>query len=545
MAEYKVIDPSGKERVISGPDGATDEQIIAEAKKLFSKPEEPKPPQKPFGIQPMANFGAGLIRGAGSIGATLLAPIDIAKDAMEGKGLSLESNRARRKAMDDAFAGIGVETDSFGYGGGKLAGEIAGTAGVGPALAGVKGVATVAPNFANALRTSGMTSGGGNVIRDMLTRSAGAGVTGAVSAGLVDPEQAKTGGIVGAATPGVVKALGKAGQVTGQALRKTVSDDVAALARRAQDLGIEIPADRLVDSRPMNAVASALNYIPFSGRATAESRMNSQLNQALSRTFGQNSSNVTQALRKADQVLGGEFERVLSTNGVKVDKQMLTDIADVFNKAERELGSDALKPIASKVDELMEKASTGVIDGRAAYNIKRDLDRLGGSRQPNAWHAIELKKKLMDALDRSLGPAEAAKFAKTREQYGNMLDLEKIAKNGAEGEISAARLANMKNINNQPLQELADIAAQFVKSREGMHGAAQRAATAVIGSAMAGPAAVATAGALGRGANSMLSSNALRNAMIGGTSQNALWDLLSRPDVQQQLGRAVPVISAQ
>lgn len=482
----------------------------------------------------MPELAAGAVRGAGSIGATAALPLE-----------GWDANMARRKAMDSAFANMGVDTDSLLYGTGKLGGEIAGTAGVGPALAGVRGVAQVAPAFANALRTSGMTSGGGNALRDMVTRSVGAGVTGAASAGLIDPNEAGTGAVWGAATPGVVKVLGKAGETVGKALRSTVSDDVASLARRAKDLGIDIPADRLVDSRPMNAIASALNYVPFSGRAAAEATMNSQLNRALSRTFGEESSNVTMALRKANDKLGGEFDRVLSSNGVKFDKQMLDDVSDVFNKAQKELGSDAMKPIAAKVDELIEKGRSGVIDGRAAYNIKRDLDRIGGTRDPNAWHAIELKKKLMDALDRSLGAAEAAKFAKTREHYGNMLDLEKLAKNGAEGEISAARLANMKNIGNKEMQELADIAAQFVRPREGMHGAAQRAATAVIGSAMAGPAAVAGAGVAGRSVNSLLNSDSIRAAMTGGKSQNALWDALSRPDVQRQLARTVPVISAQ
>ena len=84
--------------------------------------------------QGAGNTLAGLVRGAGSIGATLLAPIDIAKDAISGKGLSLESNRQRRSDMDSALASMGAETDSFGYGAGKLTGEVLGTAGAGGSL---------------------------------------------------------------------------------------------------------------------------------------------------------------------------------------------------------------------------------------------------------------------------------------------------------------------------------------------------------------------------------------------------------------------------
>ena len=78
---------------------------------------------------------AGAVRGAGSIGATLLAPVDIASDALAGKGFSLESNRQRRADMDAALSTLGADTDSLAFKGGKLAGEIAGTAGAGGALA--------------------------------------------------------------------------------------------------------------------------------------------------------------------------------------------------------------------------------------------------------------------------------------------------------------------------------------------------------------------------------------------------------------------------
>lgn len=494
-------------------------------------------------VQGAGNLLAGAVRGAGSIGATLLAPIDMAKDALAGKGLSLESNRQRRADMDAALGNMGAETDSLLFKGGKLAGEIAGTAGAGGAIANTvgrvaPGVAAAAPNVMNAIRTAGMT--GGNA----MTRAAGGAITGGVSAGLIDPSEAGVGAAIGGALPGVTKLAGMAGNVAGKALRSTVSDDVGALARRAKEIGVDIPIDRLVNSKPMDAVASALNYVPFSGRAGTEAKMVSQLNRAISRTFGQDSSNVTMALRKANEKLGGEFERVLSNNGVKVDAQLMDDVASVFNKAQSELGPDALKPIASKIDDLMAKAQTGVIDGRAAYNIKRDLDRIGGGNTTTAWHAVELKKKLMEALDRSLGPDAAAAFKQTRQQYGNMLDLEKLAKNGVEGELSVARVANLKNIGNEPLQEIADIAAQFVKPREGQHGAMQRAVVGLTGASVAGAPGLAIGAGVGRAANMGLNSNALRNAMLGQQGpQNAITRLLSNEQAQQLGYRAAPLLA--
>lgn len=250
--------------------------------------------------------------------------------------------------------------------------------------------------------------------------------------------------------------------------------------------------------------------------------MVSQLNRQLSTTFGGDSSNVTMALRQAGPKLGGEFDRVLKANTVRVDPQFMQDLAESANRASRELGSEGASIIGKQVDDILAKAATGEIDGQAAYNIKKTLDRIGNRSTPEAFYANDLKKSLMGALNRSLGEQEAAQFALTRQQYGNMLDLQKLAKNGAEGEVSVARLANMRDINNPKMQELADIAAQFVKSREGQHGAAQRVmmgAGATMagyfgGGLLGGGLGMGGAVAAGRGMNGLLNSNTARNFLL-------------------------------
>jgi hypothetical protein len=487
--------------------------------------------------QGAGNLAAGAIRGAGSIGATILAPVDMAKDAIAGKGLSLESNRQRRSDMDATLQDMGAQPDSLMYQGGKLAGEIAGTAGAGGVAAnGVRalgatramsGLEPIVNGVARGLETGGFRVGelAGTGLGAATRVGTGAAV-GGLTAAMVDPQTAGTGALIGGALPGATQLAGKAGG----AIRKAVvgngaSADVAKLAQRAKELGITIPADRVVDSKPLNALASSLNYIPMSGRSATEATMNSQLNQALSRTFGQDSSNVTMALRKAESQLGGEFDRVLSNNAVKVDQQLMQDLADSANRASRELGSDGARIIGNQVDDILAKAGAGQIDGQAAYNIKKTLDQIGRRNSPEAFYANDLKKALMGALNRSLGPQEAKAFQGVRQQYGNMLDLQKLAKNGVDGEISVARLANMKDIHNPQMQELADIAAQFVKSREGQHGSAQRVFGAGGAGVTAGLAALGIPGAAaaltgagaviggGRLANKALNSNALMRVL--------------------------------
>ena len=465
--------------------------------------------------QGAGNLLAGAVRGAGSIGSTILAPYDIAMDALAGKGLSLESNRERRAGIDGGLREMGANPDSMLYKTGKIAGEIAGTAGAGPALAGGARAAGAAPSLVSSLSTGGLNVAGKTGLAGLATRGAGGAITGAAAAGLINPEDAGLGALMGGVLPIGISGVRHAGR----AVRGNVAPEVVALADRAKALGVQIPADRLTNSKPLNALAASLEYMPLSGRAATQERMTSQLNRALSRTFGQDSDNVTMALRKAGAELGGKFDDVLKNNRVRVDQSFLDDLAEHAGRASRELGSDGERIIKSQIDEILAKATNGQIDGQAAYNIKRTLDRIGKRSTPEAHYALDLKKSLMGALDRSLGPDEAAAFAKTRQQYGNMLKLEKIAKNGAEGDISIARLANMKNVNSPDLQELADIAAQFMVTRESPHGALQR---LIIGSTGIGVG--AGLGALpvgiglmagGRATNSALNSGLLRSMVLG------------------------------
>lgn len=464
-------------------------------------------------LDSVKNLGMGAVKGAVSIGNTLTGANE------------------ERKASQSQFFRENADPKSLPFKTGELTAEVAGTAGVGGALAkGATAAAKVspallqfAPKLAATLQSGGFSLGASPAATtvagragDMALRVGAGAAVGGASAGLVDPSSAGTGTAVGAALPVAARAAGAATRaVAGQA-----SSEVAALYQKAKGIyQIDIPADRLVNSRPLNAVASSLNYVPLSGRAGSEAKMVSQFNRAVSRTFGQDSDNVTMALRRASGDLGAKFEQTLSSNTVKVDNQFLNDLTAHVQTAADELSPEQAKIISKQVDNLIEKVgANGEIDGQSAYNIKKTLDHIGNRNSSEAYYARELKKSLMGALNRSLGPQEAAEFAKVRQQYGTMLDLEGLAQNGAEGGISVGRLANMKGIKNPELQDLADIAAQFVKSRENPHGSAQRVVQAVLGGgAIAGGAlspasipAIALGIGSARGVNATLNSPALK-----------------------------------
>jgi hypothetical protein len=249
----------------------------------------------------LRNISMGMLKGASDIGATILRPVDAALNAT---GLTDTTNVQRRQKLGEFF-GENADTSSWSFKGGELAADIAGTAGVagvlGKAAGAIPGLSKLAPKLAAALQSGGFRIGApaatrAGVAGDWATRIGAGAAVGGASAGLINPENAGMGAAIGGAFPVAAKVAGS----VGSAISGKVSPEVAKLYELAtKKHGIDIPVDRITNSRPLNAAASSLNYVPLSGRAAAEEKMVSQFNRAVSRTFGQDTDNITAALRKA------------------------------------------------------------------------------------------------------------------------------------------------------------------------------------------------------------------------------------------------------
>lgn len=562
MPVARVQMPDGRVARLEVPDGTTPQQVESFVMEMGSKEGVNWDALKDTVIDTGKNIGLGALSGAANIGATLLAPYDYVKDKITGRGNQtisglvsgekpMSSNEERRAQLRSFFTENATpESNAFRLG--ELGSEIAGTAGIGGAIA--KGVRAgggllgatghIIPKLASAIETGGFRLGtpaattlAGKAV-DIGLRTAGGAIAGGATAGLVNPEQAGTGAVLGAALPVAVMAAGAAGRGVRNALTNEVAPEVAQLYNVAKTkYGIDIPADRIANSRPMNALASSLEYVPLSGRQATNERMMSQLNAALSKTVGETGDNVVAALKRAETNLGTKFEQTLTTNGVKYDKPLLDDMVRNLDEARIELTKDQYKRIEAITNHIFDKANrtaagTLELDGQAAYNIKKMLDRMGDSADSSlAYHARELKRSLMDGLDRSLGTQAAQEFKTLRSQYGNMLDLQGMVTRGAEGGVSIGRLAGNKNVRGD-VAELADIAAQFVRAREGAHGAAQRVGLAAgAGAALANPGAIpviAGGMAAGRATNAALNSQTVKDLILR-TPQQSTYPLLSDP----------------
>ena len=234
MARYRVQGPDGAIHVFEGPDNAKPADIEAFAAQTFGKQQmpvaAPAPEQSTTFGQDIGNLIGGVVRGAGSVGATLLAPIDMAARAMnKGQPINIGgydiAGQDRRAGMTGGLQEMGVDPESTMYGVGKFGAEMAGTAGAGGVLAkGLTAAPTVAsrvPGLIQALRSGGMT--GPNIG----TRAVGGAVSGGASAALVNPEDVGSGAVIGAALPvvgkagsGITKILGGTTGVGEEALKQ-------------------------------------------------------------------------------------------------------------------------------------------------------------------------------------------------------------------------------------------------------------------------------------------------------------------------------------
>jgi hypothetical protein len=268
-------------------------------------------------FQGAGNVAAGLVRGAGSIGATILAPVDMAKDALAGKGLSLDSNRQRRADMDATLKDFGAQPDSLLYKAGKLGGEVAGTAGAGGAVANGLRVAGAAPALVDAVASGGL-AGGGNA----LVRAAGGAINGAATAGLADPQEAVKGGVIGGAIPGAVKLGGMAGSA--------LADAAEAGSRRLMQSAIKPTIAQRKSGDAETAIDTLLQYgiNPTKGGVNKLKALVDDLNTQISGAI--NSSNATVDKQKVLDALDTVRTRFATQVSPTKDLNAIQGVADDF-----------------------------------------------------------------------------------------------------------------------------------------------------------------------------------------------------------------------
>lgn len=417
-------------------------------------------------IQSIGDLAAGAVRGAGSIGATALAPYDMVVDAMGGKGLSLESNRERRAAMDDALRLAGADTQSLPYKGGKLAAEVAGTAGAGGVLAKGAAASGAAPKVVSALQSGGFSLGSpASATRvgraaDAGIRAAAGGAGGATAAGMVNPEDIDEGALIGAAMPGGVQAAGKVGsairKATGSMLTNVLGrmtgagEDALKVAFEAGKQGSQdfldnmrgdVGFDQVVDS-----ARDALSSMRLQRQAAYRAGMAdiskdktvldfAPLDDAMKIITGAGKYKGVQIRRKAAET-SDELRDLMSQwrdldpaefhtpEGFDALKQAVGDIRDSTQHGTnaRRITDELYRAVRSQIDRQAPAYSKVMKDYQEASDTLKELER-----------TFSLGDKAKTARDTSLRKFQSLMRNNAQTSYGNRLDsAEKLRQGGAD-----------------------------------------------------------------------------------------------------------------
>lgn len=485
-------------------------------------------------VQQLGNAVAGLARGAGSIGATLLRPVN-RYNADGSKVDASSADKARRASMDEALQSLGAQPDSLAYRGGKLISEIAGTLGAGGVAARGLGAIGASPAIVEAVRTAGMTGG------SMPIRMAGGAISGAASAGLVNPEDATTGAAIGAALPPVAKAAGVVGSKIGGVLRGPAQpDDLANAVQQARSVGYVIP--------PTQARPTLANRMleGMSGKITTAQNASARNQEVTGRLAAEaiglppGSKITTEVLDEVRKKAGAAYADVASLpKRPAINPDMLTNTP----------GSQAIDPAKMVFD--LRKARNDATAWFRSYGRTADPDAL-----VKAKSAADLAKKLESTLEEyaaSIGRDDLVPaMREARQQIAKTYSIE-AALNPATGSVDARKLAQQL-AKNKPLsgelKQAAEFASRFPKAAQTIEGMGSLPQTSPLDWVPASALSMATANPLmllGVGARpaarALTLSPAVQNSLVQPQGANALQRLLENSEIAQLGYRAAPVLA--
>lgn len=416
------------------------------------------------------DVAAGAVRGAGSIGATLLAPVDAAARAL-GVQNDFIGRDDRRTSMDAGLQTLGADPNSAAYTVGKVGGEVAGTAGVGGVLANAARAAGAATPVVQALATSGLRAGGATGLPGLALRTAAGAATGGASASLVDPDQAGTGVVIGAALPGALKGAGALGKsvertIHGPSIPPTIADAV----RNARTAGYVIPPTQAKPTLANRVIEGLAGKLTTAQNASARNQPIS--NDLARRAIGADEL-TTEAIQAVRDRANRAYDALASVGQFQAD--------DAYRSAVLAAGGGKALPgiVNRDVDDLVT-----VLSGQSTLDAQQTIESLKRLRFEGSGNKVSpdpTKKALGRAqtkiaqalegliernLDEAGQPELLTQFRDARTTLAKVFDVER-ALNPASGNVDAAKFAALLK-KGRPLsgelRQVAEFASQFPKA---------------------------------------------------------------------------------
>lgn len=262
---------------------------------------------------------------------------------------------------------------------------------------------------------------------------------------------AEVGGALGAAVPTAGAALNS----VARAISPSVDNTTALLAQRAQDLGIPLRVDQLVDSGPRTLFQKISQNLPFSGANDFAQGQNNAFNSAVAQTFGAQDLS-PQGVKDAVTNMGQMFDNVLQNKTISPQFDDLKQLRNIVEDAKGNITQDYSNVVTNKAQNLAEqlfnKRITGT--GTPAYSpqdisgeklasmrsqLVKNLPNVAGDAKPYVGQMIDV---IDNIAENNLPPDAIQQYQQARRFYRNYKTIDPLLEKSTDGTIPPTQLLN-------------------------------------------------------------------------------------------------------
>ena len=215
---------------------------------------------------------------------------------------------------------------------------------------------------------------------------------------------------------------GKAGQALGAGVSRLFGPESASIAapaanEAANKWGIPLSVGQRTQYKPAQIIESVAANLPGGAgvMAKAQDRTFGAFNKAVAKTFGEKTSEITpEVLGAARKRAGGEIGDIAARNTMELDDPLFNSMLSVAERAKSDLTPDQGKIVVNWLDRVMKDIGP---DMKMPGTLYKAYDSQLGSLAKGYGGTLgnvlgDLRGALREAMDRSISPEDAAKWAR-------------------------------------------------------------------------------------------------------------------------------------
>lgn len=388
--------------------------------------------------------------------------------------------------------------------------------------------------------------------RTLLGAAAGGGAMGALQpVGETQERSANIGigALGGMAGQAVARGISRLAQPT----TSVPSPQVARAVSRLEQAGVPVDLAERAGSENLRMVRRFLTDNPLSAGVMKKGQEATQtaFNRAALKLIGEKGdAALPEVLSKADDRIGSVMDNIAERNKIKIDDQMVDELAAIEEFARMTYEPEKLTPFRNQINNILQKLQTGdVIGGDAYQKIRTAAANLGKENPALIGISRQMRETIDSALERTAGKADADALRTARKQYRNLMKVQDAMGLTETGDISIPALARATSVKrergaalmNRGDADLARLSRSAMTMRESFpqSGTAPRATLQAIGQVVAPTAIGAISGATQGQQLSDAAILGIAGGILGAATPRGLARAYQNPAVRDYILRGV------